>query len=544
VSAPVATELRAADLLARRLYAAGCRFAFGMPGGEVLTLLDALRRAGIRFVLCRHENAAAFMAEGVWHRSGAPAVLLATIGPGVLNAVNAVFNANQDRVPLIVISGCVDPAEQETYTHQVLDHQAVLRPACKASFMLTADAAGVVADKAVALALQDRPGPVHIDVPISVAAAPAPAYEYRRVAAASTVPAEGPALAQARQWLAEAERPLIIAGNDAVLHGAGPAVVRLVEDLGIPLFTTYKAKGLLPEDHSLAMGSIALSPVADRIAKPMIDAADMILLAGYDPIEMRIGWRNPWDPARKCVVEVSAAANDHYMHHASLSFVADVGASLDRIGAGLQRRNSAWPDGEPARVRAALKAAFKRDAAWGPAAIVDELRRCLPRDALVTVDAGAHRIVASQVLEMYEPNAMYQSMGLCTMGCAVPLAAGAKLASPERTVVALVGDGGLLMVLGELSSLSDYGIAVVIVVFVDRSLALIEMKQRAMKLDNVGVDFTGDYDYVEIAKAMGGDGCVVKDRQALAAAVRAATARRTFSLVACDFDRAAYDGLI
>lgn len=107
---------RTADVLAKRLYEEGCRYAFGMPGGEVLTLVDALEKAGIRFVLAKHENAAAFMAEGTWHRTGAPGILVATVGPGALNGVNAVANAHQDRVPLIVLAGCVDADEAQTST--------------------------------------------------------------------------------------------------------------------------------------------------------------------------------------------------------------------------------------------------------------------------------------------------------------------------------------------------------------------------------------------------------------------------------------------
>ena len=118
---------RAADILARRLYDAGCRHAFGMPGGEVLTLVDALEKAGMRFILAKHENAAGFMAEGVHHVDGAPAILVATLGPGVLNGVNVIANAHQDRVPMIVLSGCVDDDEALTYTHQVLDHQENLQ---------------------------------------------------------------------------------------------------------------------------------------------------------------------------------------------------------------------------------------------------------------------------------------------------------------------------------------------------------------------------------------------------------------------------------
>lgn len=186
---PPPTPPRAADVLAARLFDAGCRFAFGMPGGEVLTIVDALERAGIRFILCKHENAAAFMAEGAWHRTGAPGILVATVGPGALNGVNAVANAHQDRVPLIVLAGCVDADEAQTYTHQVLDQTQVFRPITKATFTLNTGAAHVIADKAVAIALEGRPGPVHIDVPITVAVTPVrPELPVRRSFAEPTVP--------------------------------------------------------------------------------------------------------------------------------------------------------------------------------------------------------------------------------------------------------------------------------------------------------------------------------------------------------------------
>ena len=162
-------KVRAADVLAKRLYAAGCRYAFGMPGGEVLTLIDALESAGIRFVLVRHENSGGFMAEAVYHRTGALGILVATLGPGALNGINVVANAHQDRVPLIVLTGAVDADDAHIYTHQVLDQPQVFRPITKASFTLTAGAALVIIDKALAIAIEGRPGPVHIDVPITVA---------------------------------------------------------------------------------------------------------------------------------------------------------------------------------------------------------------------------------------------------------------------------------------------------------------------------------------------------------------------------------------
>ncbi len=133
-AAPVADTITGAERIARALSAAGATHAFGIPGGEVLALVDALERAGIRFLLAKHENAAGFMAEGLWHVTGALPVLVTTLGPGVTNAVTVIAHALQDRVPLVVLTGCVDQALAESYTHQIFDHQAMLRPLVKASF--------------------------------------------------------------------------------------------------------------------------------------------------------------------------------------------------------------------------------------------------------------------------------------------------------------------------------------------------------------------------------------------------------------------------
>ena len=533
----------AADLIARRLYDAGCRHAFGIPGGEVLTLIDALNRAGIEFVLTKHENGAGFMAEGTYHMTGAPGILVATIGPGAANAVNVVANAEQDRVPLIVLTGCVDAAEALTYTHQVFDHGAMFGPISKATFRVADSAADVLADKAVAIALDDRPGPVHIDVPISLAGQEQPETpSSRRAPTAPAAPAEGPELDRARQWLAAAERPIMIAGLDVMNHDAVADVTGLVEDFGIPLITTYKAKGVLPEDHPLALGGAGLSPVADRELLPLIGEADLILLAGYDPIEMRTGWRHVWDASQQNVVEFAAAPNTHYMHQSSISFVGHVGAGLRCLRNGAAPRQT-WSDGAPARVKEAVQTAYGPNEAWGPTAVVKTVRANLPRDGVATVDSGAHRILQSQVWEAYEPRTLLQSTGLCTMGCALPLAIGAKVAAPERAVVAFTGDAGLEMILGELATLRDLKLPLAVVVFVDASLALIEMKQRGVGLGNLGVDF-GETDFAAVGQAMGGYGVTVESREGLAEAMQTALAADRFTVIACRIGAAAYDGRI
>lgn len=532
------STIRAADALARRLYLAGCRRAFGMPGGEVLTIVDALEAAGIEFVLCHHENAAGFMAEGAHHVDGAPAILVATVGPGAMNGVNVVANAEQDRVPMIVLTGCVDPDEAETYNHQVLDHRAVFAPITKATFTLTQGAAAVQADKAVRIATGGaggRAGPVHIDVPISVADAPvSDAMVLRADSAPGAIGAD--ALATARDWLAGAKRPIMLAGLDAVKDEAGAAIKAFCETHGVPLVTSYKGKGLLDEGHPLSLGGAGLSPKADKHLLPLFREADLILLAGYDPIEMRPGWRGVWDPAKQHVVDISPAANLHGMHGATLEVIAPVGDTLDRIRADVAP-GDVWDCGE---TRAALRADFAAED-WGPGAIVDVCRRVCPPRTIATADSGAHRILLSQMWEVDLPRGLLQSSGLCTMGCALPLAVGAKRAAPDRAVVGFMGDAGFLMVAGELASAAALGLPVVFVVFVDRSLALIELKQRQRQMKNAGVDF-GVTDHAAVARAFGGQGVTVSDRAGLQDAMEAALSAETFTLIACEIDRKAYDG--
>jgi acetolactate synthase I/II/III large subunit len=157
------------NIIGRVLKSAGASHAFGIPGGEVLALIQGLNAADIRFILVKHENSGGFFAEGHWHMTGALPVLVATLGPGVANAVNVVANAMQDRVPLVFLTGCVEGALIGSFTHQVIDHQAMLRPVVKGTFKLERGKIGAVMQEAIALALSGQPGPVHIDVPVDVA---------------------------------------------------------------------------------------------------------------------------------------------------------------------------------------------------------------------------------------------------------------------------------------------------------------------------------------------------------------------------------------
>ena len=538
--------INSAEIIGKRLYQAGCKRAFGIPGGEVLDLLEGLKNSGIEFILTKHENSAGFMAEGGYHADGAPAVLLATLGPGVANAVNVVANALQDRVPMIFLTGCVDASDELTYTHQVFNHGELLKSVTKASIKIVDGMVDVSIDKAVSIAMDGQLGPVHVDVPISVASKEQKKADFNtekplfvRNTPSPSAPADGEELETARKLLSDAKRPIMIAGLDVLSQSAEEEVKKFVLEFRIPLITTYKAKGILPENNPLSLGSAGLSPLADQHLLPLIHESDLILAAGYDPIEMRLGWRNPWGDKGK-VVEFTTVPNTHYMHQADLSFVGHIGEGLRTLSKGVSP-SPVWRGVNLVDVRNHLKSIISGKDEWGPGQVIETVRKILPPNGVATVDSGAHRILLSQIWECYEPRRLLQSTGLCTMGCAVPLAIGFKLASPELPVVAFTGDAGLEMVLGELATLRDLKLPVVVVVFVDESLALIELKQRRLGMPNIGVDF-GPTNFPKVAEALGGEGRWVSDTSDLIEAFQGAFDRKTFSLLACKIGHKVYDG--
>jgi acetolactate synthase I/II/III large subunit len=527
------------SIIGRHLKEAGATHAFGIPGGEVLALIQGLNAADIRFVLVKHENSGGFFAEGHWHMSGALPVLVATLGPGVANAVNVVANAMQDRVPLIFITGCVEGPLIGSFTHQVIDHQAMLRPVVKGTFRLERGKIGDTMREAIALALSGQPGPVHIDVPVDVAEQDSIEPESTLTSRVETCTSDQRKIATALELLKASKRPLAIAGVDAVLENAGSSISAFCIVHNIPLVTTYKGKGLMPESDALCLGAAGLSPLADKTLMPLIAEADCLLLLGYDPIEMRVGWRNPWGED-KTVIEIAPVERDHGMHPVSVAVTGEIASTL----AALKHANSdRWNDNQPQKSRAILKHDFSGPQTWGPHAAFRTLRDVLPADTVVTADSGAHRILLSQMWQCSKPRTLLQSSGFCTMACALPLAAGAKLGRSEVPVVCVVGDAGLDMAAGELATLRDLQLPVIICVLVDETLALIDLKQRKNQLPSIGVSF-GQTDFAAVAKAYGGFGANVSTPAELKMEIGWALKRNCFSIIAIHISPRAYDGYI
>ncbi|WP_110752479.1 thiamine pyrophosphate-binding protein [Phyllobacterium leguminum] len=537
----ITSDQRVADILARTLHAHGVRHAFGVPGGEVVTLIDALQAAGIVFHLARHETSAAIMAAGASTISGNPELLVTTVGPGLANAVNGIADSFQERIPLIVISGIVDRETRARYTHQVINHAQLLRPVVKASFEVEPESVASTVARALAIATAEPMGPVHLDLSPAVAAASSPGktviFPPAQFGAVASV--TDPAVRFLAERIRTAERPLILAGLEAARSRAGPALQQLAVTIGAPVLTTYKAKGIFPEDHPLSLGGAGLSPLADRVLLPLVQAADLVLMVGYDPIEMRLGWLD-FVADRDKLVDITRAVSDHGMHHAGARISVDPKTLLQALNGAVTERRS-WIGAEPAKAKMELDNIFSTRTAWGPHAIIDHLHRTAGDDSLVTVDSGAHRILLSQKWLAAKPLSLLQSAGFCTMNAALPLAIGAQVADPSRRVFAVMGDGGLEMGIGELATVRDLALPLTIVLFQDRSLALIAMKQASAGLPPAGVTL-GETDFAAVARGFGGYGVNVGNEDEFRNELEAADKRKGFSLIACRFDASAYDG--
>jgi acetolactate synthase-1/2/3 large subunit len=505
-----------AEVIAGAVAQAGTRVAFGHPGGEVVRIIDALERAGVRFVVTHHEETAVFMAMGYGEFTGRPGVSVATIGPGAANALGGVAAAWLERAPLIALTATRGPDGAPRSTHQLLDLSALFEPISKASSTLTAENATETVAWAVALAGAPRPGPVHLAVSSEVAvASPIGAPT---AGASAQPPDEGrPAAAgefaalatRAADLLSAARRPAVIVGLGVVDQGRAPAALEFIRALGAPAATTPKAKGVVPEDDPLFAG--VLEGAGHEQVVAFLHEADLIVCLGIDSVE----FARPWRLAAP-IIHVDDFPSDGY-YQPEVELIGDVPAAMAAleaaVRAGSGRRTAAgWTHKQIADQRHALQE-YLHSGGGGLRSVdvVDALRSALPRSSIATVDVGAHKVLLGQTWTSFAPRTYFVANGLSSMGYAVPVAAAIRLAqadapdspaAPDAPVMAFVGDGGLSMYLGELETLVRLGIALLVVVFADESLELIRLSQVAAGLPEVGTTFTNP-DWQALGRAFG-----------------------------------------
>jgi acetolactate synthase-1/2/3 large subunit len=506
-----------AEIIAETLKANGIRRVFGLPGGEIAEIMGACRKSGIGFLLCRHENAACLMAGAIGELTRKPGVILATVGPGATNLVNGVANAWLERAPLLVISAQLPTELAPILPHQLIDLQSLFRPITKWSTTLNGRGTAAALQRAIDLTAEGRPGPVYLSVPSDIArrqeqpAAPGeplaqPALPFRDGTDRQPDPdgvRHRPALEQARRMIAGAKRPLAMVGIGVNPRTARPPILRWLEASRIPVAVTPKAKGLVPEDHPLFVAT-STGMAGDTLFVELLRETDLLVGLGFDPVEAIRTFYT--ERPLLSIAEYSLAEREFAP---TLELVGGVGATLDALRDGPPPRH-AW-------TREAVRAFRRRLAAFltpaveasqlglSPARLIGLLRDRVPRDAILAVDTGAHKLLIGQVWPAYEPLTYFVSHGLSTMGYALPTAMAAKLEHPDRAVIAVTGDGGLAMVLAELETASRLRLPIVVIVLSDRSLYLIRMHQERKGFTAGGVDF-GPIDYAGIAAGFGAQG--------------------------------------
>ena len=520
-----------ADLIVRRLRDAGVGCIFGVPGGGGnLDLIDAGTRAGLPFALTSTETGAAIAAIAQAEIGRRPGACLTTLGPGAASVVNGVACAMLDRAPLIVFTDS-HPSAARHCTHQRLDHHALLAPVTKWSATLTAHHADAALAKALERAMEPPCGPVHLDCPGDVLSTPVVAAETARAEAAAIEPA-----GTAAEWrtldpfIAGARKPLLLVGLAARRPCDADAIRSLCAGRGVPAMVTYKAKGVVPDDHP-CFGGVFTNAAMER---PLVDEADLLIGVGLDPVELI---PRPWTWAAPIVNCGPCAADDTHVPFAAQA-VGDIPGAMRHLEHHLPP--GGWSHDV---IRGRLNDQRARISIPGQALtaqrVVEVAAGRLAPASRVTVDAGAHMFPATVLWPVTEPNQMLISNGLSTMGFALPAAIGAAMADRERPVVALTGDGGLLMCVAELATAVREQLRIIVIVFADEALSLIQIKQARRALQPAGVGL-GTVAWARLAESFGAAGFAASDERQLDRAVEQSLALRGPSLIEARIDPGNY----
>ena len=523
-----------ARLLVDCLENEGVEFVFGLPGEENLHVIDALGSSSIRFVTTRDERGAAFMADAYGAFTGRPGVCLATLGPGAINLMLGIANAHLDSHPLVAITAQAGLHRLYKESHQAVDLVQLFRPITKWGGMITVDeAVPEMVRKAFKQARTERPGATFLILPEDVAEEETKGVPLRVNVPVDPAPSEAQ-VERAVQVLEGASSPVVLAGPGVARDGAMDALVRFSERLNLPVATTFLGKGVFPDDHPNALGTIGF--MVRDYANFGFDRADVVVAVGYDLVEYA---PERWNPGRdKAIVHIHrTVAEVDEAYTLEVGVQGDIGAALDAIAeaaSGIPERDRE-PPGERF-VREELEEGADDDAfPVRPQRIVHDVREALGREDIVLCDTGAVKIWMARLFPTYAPNTCLISNGLATMAFALPGAFAAKLVHPERNVLAVMGDGAFLMSAAEIETAVREKVPFVILVWVDGGYGLIGWKQDIHFGRRAAVSF-GNPDFVRFAESFGAKGYEITAAADLLPTLRTALADDAVSVIAVPVD--------
>jgi acetolactate synthase-1/2/3 large subunit len=527
-------ERNVAQLLVSCLENEGVEFVFGLPGEENLHVIDAIASSSIRFITTRDERGAAFMADTYGALTGKAGVCLSTLGPGAINLLLGVANAQLDSHPLVALTAQAGLDRLYKESHQVVDLVSLFRPVTKWGDLVTLPgSAPELIRKAFKQAQTERPGATFVILPEDVAERPAEGEPLP-----VNVPRDpSPSVDQvhrAAHVLAQAKHPVVLAGAGVARDQAVASLLRFSERLQVPVATTFLGKGVFPDDHPNALGTIGF--MVKDYANFGFDRADVVVAVGYDLVEFA---PSRWNPGRdKQIVHVHRTVAEVDAHYTlAVGLQGSIGETLDEVAA--ERDLHPVVGGVPP-VKKLVREELERGATdeafpLSPARIVADIREAMGREDIVLCDTGAAKMWMARLYPTYAPNTCLISNGLATMAFALPGAFAAKLAFPDRKVLAAVGDGAFLMSAAEIETAVREQVPIVILVWVDGGYGLIGWKQDLHFGRRAAVSFNNP-DFVRFAESFGARGYAIRAAGELLPTLRKALDDDAVSVIACPVD--------
>ena len=526
-----------AQLMVECLEKEGVEFVFGIPGEENIHFTDAVSQSSIRYVLTRHEQAASFMAEMYGRLTGKAGVCSATLGPGAINLLLGVADATTNSTPVVALSAQVGLSRIYKESHQSVDLVSMFDPVTKWSdLVMSAEAVPEMFRKAFKVAQTERPGAVYLAIPEDIEESDAPT---ELMPLPVNVPrSSDPSPEQIRRAadiIRRAQRPIILAGHGAARDNASAALLRFAEKLGICVATTFNGKGVFPDGHPLALGAVGF--MSHDYVNFGFDEADTIIAVGYELQEFNPGRINP--DGDKTILHISRVpAEVDHNYDVSVGIQSEIAKALDELGDALDCRFTPPPSAK--RIQALLADELSdglKNISFplAPSRIVAETRAVCGQDDIVLADTGAVKMWMARLFPTYESNTCLVSNGLSTMSFALPGAIAAKLAYPDRKVLAVMGDGAFLMHSQEIETAMRENVAFTILIWEDDAYGLIEWKMDLAMGRHSAVKFQNP-DFVAYAESFGAKGYRVSAADQLRPILEEAMAQDTVSVVTCPVD--------
>ncbi len=463
-----------AQVLARTLKELGVKYIFGVPSGNWVDYMAAIREVdGLEFILISNEGSGGFMADVCWRLTGTVAACFGTFGPGACNQTTGVCGGYLDRSPMIALSDEMSDKMLARISQMNIDHQTLFAPITKWTTRLRAGKVKETLYQAMRIATSEVPGPVHIGLPAGIGVHESLEEDVTPLAAAPVPEPDAAALKKMEALFANAKRPIIALGITSVRAGVRDTVLQILKKFKVPALMTPMAKGMVPEEHPSYAGVLAHA-LADQVGQTH-QQADLVVGIGYDPVEINY---EDWMPNVPLVhVDTAPADLDQEQYTLGCDVVGNLRSAVDRLLA-LDCGEKEWDMDalfqRRQRMFAQLEAPRGR---FGPRKVLEGLRNALPKDGIMTCDVGAHLHLIGQQWKTYSPQCQLMTNGCSSMGFAIPAAIAAKLSCPQREVCSVVGDGGFFMMVGEMATAIRLGVKVVFVLITDAYLTLITIKQ-------------------------------------------------------------------